>query len=252
MPRYFIEFSYDGSNYHGIQKQPYSLTIQEILETNISKYSGSNINLTLAGRTDAGVHAKQMFAHFDIEHDFNKTNFCRSINMMIPKDICVECLSEVAEDLHARFDAISRTYEYFISSKKDPFNYKFSYYFRDKLDIDKMNESCQILIKHKNFKCFSKSNTDVKTYDCDIQFAEWNISDKGYNFSVKANRFLRNMVRSIVGTMIQIGIQKISDKDFQIILDSQDRRNAGYSVPASGLFLTNIDYKEKFETSWKK
>ena len=252
MPRYFIEFSYDGSNYHGIQKQPNSLTIQEILETDISKYSGSNINLTLAGRTDAGVHAKQMFAHFDVDYDFDKTNFCRSLNMMIPKDICIESLSQVTEDSHARFDALNRTYEYFISSKKDPFNYKFSYFFRDKLDLDKMNESSQRLIKHKNFKCFSKSNTDVKTYDCDIQFAEWNIYENGYKFSIRANRFLRNMVRSIVGTMIEIGTQKITDKDFQIILDSKDRRKAGYSVPASGLFLTNINYKKIFETSWRK
>ena len=252
MPRYFIEFSYDGSNYHGIQKQPNSLTIQEILETNVSKYCGSDINLTLAGRTDAGVHAKQMFAHFDVEHVFDKTNLCRSLNMMIPKDICVECLSQVTEDSHARFDALNRTYKYYISSKKDPFNYKFSYFFRDKLDVDKMNESCQRLIKHKNFKCFSKSNTDVKTYDCDIQFAEWSVYENGYKFSIRANRFLRNMVRSIVGTMIEIGTQKITDKDFQIILDSKDRRKAGYSVPASGLFLTNINYKKIFETSWRK
>ena len=115
-----------------------------------------------------------------------------------------------------------------------------------------MNKSCQRLIKHKNFKCFSKSNTDVKTYDCDIQFAEWKISKKGYKFSIRANRFLRNMVRSIVGTMIEIGIQKITDKDFQIRLDSGDRRKAGYSVPASGLFLTGINYKKIFETRWKK
>ena len=252
MSRYFIEFSYDGSNYHGIQKQPNSSTIQEILETNISKFSRSNINLTLAGRTDAGVHAKQMFAHFDMEHDFDKTNFCRSLNMMIPKDICVECLFLVNKDSHARFDALSRTYEYYISSEKDPFNFKFSYFFRDKLDIDKMNKSCKRLIRHKNFKCFSKSNTDVKTYDCDIQFAEWKISKKGYKFSIRANRFLRNMVRSIVGTMIEIGTQKITDKDFQIILDSEDRRKAGYSVPASGLFLAGINYKKIFETRWKK
>ena len=118
--------------------------------------------------------------------------------------------------------------------------------------IYKMNKSCIRLIRHKNFKCFSKSNTDVKTYDCDIQFAEWKISKKGYKFSIRANRFLRNMVRSIVGTMIEIGTQKITDKDFQIILDSKDRRKAGYSVPASGLFLVGINYKKNFETRWKK
>ena len=252
MPRYFIEFSYDGSSYHGIQKQPNSLTIQEVLETNISKYTGSDINLTLAGRTDAGVHAKQMFAHFDIDSDFDQNNFCRSLNMMIPKDICIACLSSVNKDSHARFDAVNRTYEYFIGFEKDPFNYKFLYYLKDKLDINKMNESCLRLLNHKNFKCFSKSNTDVKTYDCDIEHAKWVNTENGYKFSITANRFLRNMVRSIVGTMIEIGTCKITDKDLQKILDSEDRREAGYSVPASGLFLSNVTYKNIFETSWKK
>ena len=252
MSRYFIEFSYDGSSYHGIQKQPNSLTIQEILETNISKYTGSNINLTLAGRTDAGVHAKQMFAHFDIDFDFNQNNFCRSLNMMIPRDICIECLSSVDKDCHARFDAVNRTYEYFITCVKDPFNYKFSYYLKDKLDIDKMNQSCSKLLNHKNFKCFSKSNTDVKTYVCDVEYAEWIAIENGYKFTIRANRFLRNMVRSIVGTMIEIGTGKITDIDFQKIIDSEDRRNAGYSVPASGLFLSNGMYRNIFETSWKK
>lgn len=252
MPRYFIEFSYDGSNYHGIQKQPNSLTIQEILEVNISKYSGFTIKLILAGRTDAGVHAKQMFAHFDIDIDFDKKNFCRSLNMMVPKDICIECLYQVNIDSHARFDAINRTYDYYIGSKKDPFNYKFQYYLKDRLDVDKMNDSCIRLINHKNFKCFSKSNTDVKTYFCNIEYAEWVVLQNGYRFSITANRFLRNMVRSIVGTMIEIGRYKITDEDFQKILDSEDRRNAGYSVPASGLFLSNVTYKNIFKTSWKK
>ena len=137
MPRYFIEFSYDGSSYHGLQKQPNSETIQECIEFNMSKFLGLNIDLTLAGRTDTGVHARQMFAHFDIDIDFSQDNFCRSLNMMLPKDICVESLSLVNENDHARFDAISRTYEYFINSKKHPFNYKFAYYIRDELDIVK-------------------------------------------------------------------------------------------------------------------
>tara|TARA_Y200000002_G_scaffold340964_1_gene311847 strand:- start:2399 stop:3157 length:759 start_codon:yes stop_codon:yes gene_type:complete len=252
MPRYFIEFSYDGSKYHGIQKQPNSLTIQEILETNISKYTRSDTSLTLAGRTDAGVHATQMFAHFDIDFEFDQNNFCRSLNMMIPKDICIECLSSVKDDSHARFDAINRTYEYYISYKKDPFNYKFSYYLKDNLDVNKMNLSCLRLLNHKNFKCFSKSNTDVKTYVCNIKHAEWVIIGNGLRFSIRANRFLRNMVRSIVGTMIEIGTYKITDEEFQKILDSDDRSKAGYSVPASGLFLSNVTYKNIFETSWKK
>ncbi len=252
MSRYFIEFSYDGSNYHGAQKQRNSITIQEILETNISKYLGSIIKLTLAGRTDAGVHAKQMFAHFDIHIDFDKNNFCRSLNMMVPKDICIECLSLVIKDSHARFDVINRTYKYYISSVKDPFNYRFQYNLKDKLDIDKMNKSCLKLINYKNFKCFTKSNSDVKTYNCDIKIAKWDNTENGYIFKITANRFLRNMVRSIVGTMIEVGMCKINNNDFQKILDSQDRKKAGYSVPASGLFLTKINYKNIFVTSWRK
>ena len=252
MPRYFIEFSYDGSNYHGLQKQPNSETIQECIEFNMSKFLGLNIDLTLAGRTDTGVHARQMFAHFDIDIDFSQDNFCRSLNMMLPKDICVESLSLVDENDHARFDAISRTYEYFINSKKNPFNYKFAYYIRDELDIVKMNKSCSKLLNHTDFKCFSKSNTDVKTFDCDISFAKWDMIEGGYKFTITSNRFLRNMVRSIVGTMIDIGRLKVSQTDFQKILDSRNRSEAGLSVPALGLFLNNIKYEEIILEIWKK
>lgn len=252
MPRYFIEFSYDGSSYHGLQKQPNSETIQECIEFNMSKFLGLNIDLTLAGRTDTGVHARQMFAHFDIDIDFSQDNFCRSLNMMLPKDICVESLSLVNENDHARFDAISRTYEYFINSKKNPFNYKFAYYIRDELDIVKMNKSCSKLLNHTDFKCFSKSNTDVKTFDCDISFAKWDVIEGGYKFTITSNRFLRNMVRSIVGTMIDIGRLKVSQIDFQKILDSRNRSEAGLSVPALGLFLNNIKYEEIILEIWKK
>ena len=252
MPRYFIEFSYDGSSYHGLQKQPNSETIQECIEFNMSKFLGLNIDLTLAGRTDTGVHARQMFAHFDIDIDFSQDNFCRSLNMMLPKDICVESLSLVNENDHARFDAISRTYEYFINSKKNPFNYKFAYYIRDELDIVKMNKSCSKLLNHTDFKCFSKSNTDVKTFDCDISFAKWDMIEGGYKFTITSNRFLRNMVRSIVGTMIDIGRLKVSQTDFQKILDSRSRSEAGLSVPALGLFLNNIKYEEIILEIWKK
>jgi len=252
MTRYFIEFSYDGSNYHGLQKQPNLLTIQETIEMNMNKYLGVNSNLTLAGRTDTGVHAKQMFAHFDVDLDFQQDNFCRSMNKMLPKDITIESLSLVTNDSHARFDASSRTYEYFVNSKKNPFNYKFSYYLKHDIDIKKMNKSCIRLIKHINFKCFSKSNTDVKTYNCDISYANWDVLDEGIRFKITANRFLRNMVRSIVGTMIDIGSSKISDTDFQKILDSRDRSEAGLSVPSSGLFLTNVTYPQKFIKTWKK
>ena len=252
MPRYFIEFSYDGTNYHGLQKQPNSETIQELLETNMKKYLGFKSNLTLAGRTDTGVHARQMFAHFDIDDEFEQNKFCKSLNMMLPRDICIESLYLVRDDSHARFDATSRTYEYFVNSKKNAFSYRFAYYLKENLDVEKMNISCNRLLNHVDFKCFSKSNTDVKTYNCDIIFAKWNVLENGLKFKITANRFLRNMVRSIVGTMIEIGRLKISDSDFQEILNSRNRSEAGFSVPASGLFLTDVSYEEKFIKIWKK
>ena len=252
MPRYFIEFSYDGSNYHGLQKQPNSETIQECIELNMSKFLASTIDLTLAGRTDTGVHARQMFAHFDIKKEFSQDNFCRTLNMMLPKDICIESLSLVNDDDHARFDAKSRTYEYFINIKKNSFNYNLAYYIRDELDIVKMNKSCLRLLNHTDFKCFSKSHTDVKTFDCDISFAKWDIIEGGYKFTITSNRFLRNMVRSIVGTMINIGRSKISNDDFQKILESRNRSEAGLSVPSLGLFLTSITYEEIILKIWKK
>lgn len=252
MPRFFIEFSYDGTNYHGLQKQPNSNTIQEVIETNLSKFLRSEINLTLAGRTDSGVHAKQMFSHFDVNNEFDVENFCSRLNSMLPNDICIESLKKVKDDAHCRFDADSRTYEYTIISKKDPFNYKYSYYLKENLDIKKMNNMCKLLIANDDFKCFSKSNTDVKTYICDIKEAEWIMKENTYIFKITADRFLRNMVRSIVGTMIEAGKNKISEKDFQKIIDSRDRSAAGYSVPSSGLTLLNINYKKIFINSWKK
>ena len=173
MSRYFVEFSYDGSDYHGLQKQPNSITIQEVIENNFEKFIGSEINLVLAGRTDAGVHAKQMYAHFDVEKDFQKDIFCKRLNTMLPKDICIESINLVSKEAHARFDAVSRSYEYVISNEKNPFKNKFTYYFKDHLDLEKMNECCLDLLDHKDFKCFSKSNTDVKTYICDITSAQW-------------------------------------------------------------------------------
>ena len=250
--RYFIEFSYDGSNYHGIQRQPNSLTIQQVIEENFEKFIGCTINLVLAGRTDAGVHARQMYAHFDIEKEFDKNIFCKRLNSMLPKDICIESISLVSDNDHARFDALSRSYKYVISKVKNPFNLKFSYYLKDDLDLNSMNKCCRTLIKNNDFKCFSKSNTDVKTYICDISLAKWEKVDNEYIFNITSDRFLRNMVRSIVGTMIDVGRSKISIEDFEMILLSRDRGKAGFSVPASGLTLININYENIFLESWKK
>tara|TARA_B100000575_G_scaffold281445_1_gene272110 strand:- start:6026 stop:6784 length:759 start_codon:yes stop_codon:yes gene_type:complete len=251
MKRYLIKFSYDGTNYHGLQKQLNSDTIQDRLEIKISEYLGIKSNITPAGRTDSGVHAKQMFAHIDIEVDFDEVKFCKSLNMMLPKDICIESLYLVNDDFHARFDALSRTYKYYIKNKKDPFNYRFSYYLKDELNIASMNNCCDNLLNSFDFKCFSKSNTDVKTYECNVLEAKWYKDEDDLLFEITANRFLRNMVRSIVGTMIEVGRKKISQNDFQKILESRDRKKAGFSVPASGLFITKINYKDIFKKKWK-
>jgi len=250
--RYFIEFSYDGSNYHGIQRQPNSLTIQEVIEDNFGKFIGCPINLVLAGRTDAGVHAKQMYAHFDTDIEFDRNIFCKRLNSMLPKDICIESINLVSNNDHARFDALSRSYRYIISQVKNPFNLKFSYYLKDDLDLNNMNNCCKLLINHDDFKCFSKSNTDVKTYICNISFAKWQKVNNEYIFNITSDRFLRNMVRSIVGTMIDVGRSKISIEDFEMILLSRDRGKAGFSVPASGLTLINVNYENIFLESWKK
>ena len=250
--RYFIEFSYDGSNYHGIQRQRNSLTIQEVMEESFGKFIGCPVNLVLAGRTDAGVHAKQMYAHFDTEKEFDRNIFCKRLNSMLPKDICIESINLVSNNDHARFDALSRSYRYVISQVKNPFNLKFSYYLKDDLNLNNMNNCCKLLINHYDFKCFSKSNTDVKTYICDISFAEWQKVNNEYIFNITSDRFLRNMVRSIVGTMIDVGRSRISIEDFERILLSRDRGEAGFSVPASGLTLININYENIFLESWKK
>ncbi|MDA0885453.1 MAG: tRNA pseudouridine(38-40) synthase TruA [Bacteroidetes bacterium] len=252
MSRYFVEFSYDGSGYHGLQKQPNSITIQEVIENNFEKFIGSEINLVLAGRTDTGVHAKQMFAHFDIEKDFEKDIFCKRLNTMLPEDICIESINLVSNDKHARFDAVSRSYEYVISNEKNPFNNKFTYYFKEFLDLDKMNECCHYLLDQSDFKCFSKSNTDVKTYICDIKSAQWKEINNEYRFNITADRFLRNMVRSIVGTMIDVGRSRISNEGFKKILKSRNRSKAGFSAPASGLTLLSIKYNNIFIETWKK
>ncbi len=171
---------------------------------------------------------------------------------MLPEDICIESINLVSDDTHARFDAVSRTYEYVISNRKNPFNNKFTYYFKGFLDLEKMNECCLDLLNHNDFKCFSKSNTDVKTYICDITDAQWKEINNEYRFNITADRFLRNMVRSIVGTMIDIGRSKISNEDFKKILKSRSRSEAGFSVPPSGLSLLSVKYNNIFIETWKK
>ena len=253
--RYFIEFSYDGSSYHGLQKQLNAITVQEIMENAISKILRDNINIISAGRTDTGVHALNMFAHFDydIKSKIEESNYCYLINRLLPADIAVKAIHKVKPDSHSRFDAISRTYNYYITDTKNPFYHRYRYYLSEELDYNIMNKASKTLYEHEDFKCFSKSNTDVKTYNCKITDANWVKSGDDWKFTITSNRFLRSMVRSIVGTLIEIGKGKIAINDLDKIIQSKDRRNAGYSVPAEGLFLKEIIYDKKiFIKSWKK
>lgn len=242
--RYFIEFSYNGKAYHGWQNQPNAISVQQVLEEALSKMLRTKIAVMGAGRTDAGVHASQMFAHFVAEDEFDMNAIVFKLNCYLPKDIAIHEIFQVKEKAHARFNAQSRTYKYRISNKKNPFSSDFAYHVYFTLDIEKMNEACKILLQYKDFQCFSKSNSDVKTYHCDIKEAFWKIENDEFIFTIKADRFLRNMVRAIVGTLIEIGLGKMEFNHLHNVIESKDRSEAGYSVPANGLYLTEIIYPD--------
>lgn len=240
--RYFIELSYNGKAYHGWQNQPNVISVQEIVEDALSKLLQTKIDVVGAGRTDTGVHAEQLFAHFDFDESIDSEKLIFKLNSFLPKDISVQHIFVVKADAHARFDALSRTYNYKISLKKDVFNSDGSYYLKHQLDIDKMNEAAKVLFDYRNFKCFSRSNTDVKTYHCTIMMAEWRSQNNQLIFTIKADRFLRNMVRAIVGTILDVGLGKTTIEEFHGIIKSEDRTKAGASVPAHGLYLSIIEY----------
>lgn len=241
--RYFIELAYKGTNYHGWQLQPNAVSIQELLTNAFSTVLRTSIIIFGAGRTDTGVHASQMFAHFDIENELNTVEIIYKINALLPNDIVIYSIIKTNNNAHARFDALSRSYEYRIFLGRNPFEIDTAWQLiNKKLNVDKMNEAAEILLTYTNFKCFSRSNTDVKTYNCDISQAEWILTDKLLVFHITADRFLRNMVRAIVGTLIDIGSEKISLEQFKSIIESKNRCNAGASAPPQGLFLTQIKY----------
>ena len=242
--RYFIELSYFGKAYHGWQNQPNSISVQEVLERNISKVLGLKIDIVGAGRTDAGVHARQMFAHLDHDTALDLALLKYKLNSMLPKDIAINDIFRVKDDAHARFDAISRSYEYHIIQEKDAFEQDFSWLLKKKLDLDKMNEAASLLKSYTNFKAFSRSRTDVKTYNCRIERAEWEKEESKLVFHITADRFLRNMVRAIVGSLVETGHGKYPVSHMHEIIKSKDRANAGASVPAHGLYLSRIVYPD--------
>lgn len=241
--RYFIELAYKGTNYHGWQIQPDAISVQETINKALSILLNSTIDIIGAGRTDTGVHAKKMFAHFDYENEIDSLQLTHKLNSFLPKDIVIFNIHKVSNESHARFDAIKRTYEYHIHTMKDAFDNDGSYQFNLPLNLDKMNEACSILFKHNDFQCFSKVNTDVRTFNCVIFDANWKRNENKLVFTISADRFLRNMVRAIVGTMISVGTDKINLSDFENIIESKDRSRAGFSVPAQGLYLTKIEYE---------
>ncbi|MFT5753116.1 MAG: tRNA pseudouridine38-40 synthase [Flavobacterium sp.] len=240
--RYFIEFAYNGKNYHGFQTQPNATSVQETLTKALQLLIYKSIEIVGAGRTDSGVHAKQMFAHFDYENELDNLYWVPKLNSYLPKDIVIYDIFEVKKEAHARFEASARTYEYNIHTFKDAFLEDTSWYCFQKLNVDLMNKACEILFEHTDFECFSKVHTEVFTFNCTITEANWKQKENQLIFTIKADRFLRNMVRAIVGTMINIGLEKTSLEEFKEIIKSKNRSKAGFSVPAHGLFLVKVDY----------
>ena len=245
--RYFLELSYNGKAYHGWQNQPNAISVQEVMENALSTILKRDIAIVGAGRTDTGVHASQMFAHFDFEDEFQTKDLVYKLNSFLPKDIAVHAINPVNAEAHARFDALSRTYHYKISTSKNVFDYDYAYQVQMPLDVASMNKACDILLTYNDFQCFSKSNTDVKTYYCYIKEAFWAKDKDGLMFTITANRFLRNMVRAIVGTMVNIGLGKLTPEDLHEIIASKDRGKAGFSVPAHGLYLVEIVYPDRIK-----
>lgn len=245
--RYFIEFSYNGKAYHGWQNQPNAISVQQVLEHALSKLLRDKITVMGAGRTDAGVHASQMFAHFEINEEFEIDSILFKLNCFLPKDIAIHDIFKAHDKAHARFNALSRTYQYRIATKKNVFTTDFAYHIFFPLNMELMNESCKILFDYNDFQCFSKSNTDVKTYHCHIKEAYWESVGDELVFTITADRFLRNMVRAIVGTMVEIGQGKLQVERLHDIIKSKDRSEAGYSVPANGLYLTKIVYPDSIK-----
>lgn len=240
--RYFVAFSYNGAAYHGWQYQPNAISVQEVLETAFTTLLGEKIALVGAGRTDAGVHAKEMYAHFNVISPIEIPSLIHRLNSLLPDDIAIQNILVVVEDAHARFHAMERTYEYWVTQEKDPFMTESAHYVRKRLNFSKMNQAAAILLGRQDFECFSKSKTDVNTYLCDVKKAIWEQKDGKFVFTITADRFLRNMVRAVVGTLLEIGTGKKTIADLHAILASKSRAEAGTSVPAKALYLTRVLY----------
>ncbi len=243
--RFFIELAYKGTRYHGWQIQPHSTSVQGVIQDALQTLTRCDIKLTGAGRTDAGVHASQMYAHFDMEDAWEggEREMLRRLNAFLPDDIVIYDLFEVSPDAHARYDALERSYEYRIQPGKNPFNKEFTWQIYSSFpDLEPMNRAAELLLQEDDFKAFSRTGTDVHTYICDVRKAEWGRRGDLLIFHISADRFLRNMVRAVVGTLVDVGRGRMSIEEFRDVIHSRDRSRAGASAPAQGLFLTGVQY----------
>ena len=241
--RYFIHFAYDGTNYHGWQIQPDANSVQEELQKALSVLLRHDVEIVGAGRTDAGVHARQMVAHFEWDGQLDCQQTAYRLGRMLPRDIAIYRMEPVAEDMHARFSAVRRTYHYYLHTERDPFCRQYSCELHYDLDFERMNEAGRILCTYEDFGAFCKSHSDVKTTLCRVSEAHWiQVDSTHWYFRISANRFLRNMVRAVVGTMIDVGRGRITLDDFRKIVEGKQRTQAGESMPAHALFLEEIEY----------
>jgi len=243
--KYFLEIVYKGTAYHGWQIQQNAVTVQGELEEALVKILGiRQIKSIGSGRTDTGVHARQQFLQVDVDIPLTEGKHMFNLNAVLPHDISVCSIQQVRQEANARFDALFRRYEYHIHQSKDPFLHGLSFLYSKRLDVDRMNVAAAHLLNWQDFKCFSKVKTDVKTFLCDVQHAEWIKYQDKLTFYIKADRFLRGMVRAIIGTLLEVGLGKRSVEEFREVLGSRDRNQAGRSVPAQGLFLTEVHYPQ--------
>ncbi len=243
--RYFLQCSYKGTNYHGWQIQPNAVSVQQVLEDALTTILRNKTSVVGAGRTDAGVHASFFVLHFDSDNfEIDSDKMVYKLNSFLPADVAVQKIWKVDNDSHARFSASSRTYKYYISIEKNPFQAETAYKYLKPLDVEKMNNAAKILFEYDDFTSFSRLHTDVKTNNCKIYLAEWKNENSQLVFTIKADRFLRNMVRAIVGTLIEVGKGKLSKEGFRKVIEEKNRGAAGASAPAHGLFLTDIEYQK--------
>lgn len=246
MRRYFIYLGYNGRNYNGWQTQPNGVTVQQTLEEALATFLRKPVPIVGAGRTDAGVHARMMVAHFDWEEEIEDLAFLADkLNRILPKDIAIYRIVPVRADAHARFDATSRTYKYYLTDQKNPFNQDWTYRTYVALDFDAMNAACDILFDYIDFTSFSKLHTDAKTNNCRILQAGWAREGDVWVFTIRADRFLRNMVRAIVGTLLEVGRKRMTLDGFRRVIEAKDRCQAGTSVPGHALFLVDVSYPEE-------